>query len=157
MKSMKAMTMLTVKGSLIRFKRYYLLFTELNNKENRDYMHYPFSDIRKGELIDEWKIVDGIQQSLNMYDPAVLSFIMHNIILGEQNNTNHKVATFIFYKTLHSKIRQKGTKDNPSGIIDLPYNSTYFLSAINNKINSRLIYFIKELETIETLDWMPNG
>lgn len=149
--------MTTVNGSIIRFRKYYSVFVELNNKENRDYMHYPFSNIRKDELIDEWKIIDGIGDTNNMYNPAVLSFIMHNIILGEQNNTNHKVATFIFYKTLHTKIRQKGTQNNPSGLIDLPYNSTHFLGVINTKIKSRMLYFIKELETIEMLDWMPNG
>lgn len=149
--------MMTVRGNLIRFKKYYQTFVHLNNKEDKTYMHYPFSDILKDEYAEDVIIMNRIlERSIDLYNQTNLSWIMHNIILGHQNDCHHKIAVFIFHKTTVDRVAKKDAKMNVWHFQLRNFDSLHYVNQMISVINQRMLFFVKELETIETLDWMPN-
>jgi hypothetical protein len=149
--------MMTVRGNLIRFKKYYQTFVQLNNKEDKSYMHYPFSNAFKDEYEEDVLIMYSIlKRDIDLYNQTNLSWIMHNIILGHQNDCHHKIAVFIFYKTITDQLAKVDKNLNIIAYESRNFDSLHYVNQMISVINRRMLFFVKELETIETLDWMPN-
>lgn len=142
----------TLRGNLVRFKRYYASFYKLNeDKENKDYLGYPF--VKGNNPVGSQNHIDFFcfEQVMGIHGIRIhalqLDWAYHFICNCFKNKTQHKLAIFVLFITKTMMHKDPDSFD------------THTVNHMCRCILKHEAYFLTKIEHEDNYDdtWEPNA